>query len=142
MLSFSFAGSTCASVSVMFSRSVLADETQESVIGPLLNTGKDWLTCHRGQKSTRSSSAGEKSDRKKEEKIQSSLYIFRLNYVAQSQSSSVSRDCTHRAWREASWIRLLFQVLWCDWLSSDILKCFILFPDAGISLLLRRHVDT
>lgn len=49
----------------MFSRSVLADETQESVIGPLLNTGKDWLTCHRGQKSTRSNSAGEKSDRQK-----------------------------------------------------------------------------
>lgn len=68
MLSFSFVGSTCASVSVMFSRSVLADETQESVICPLFNTGKDWLTCHRGQKSTRSRSAGEKSDRKKKRK--------------------------------------------------------------------------
>lgn len=59
----------------MFSRSVLADETQESVIGPLLNTGKDWLTCHRGQKSTRSNSAGEKSDRQKKKRVNTIVII-------------------------------------------------------------------
>lgn len=116
-----------ASAPVILSRSIRAQETQESVTCPSGTAGRDRLTCHIGHVRTRTSSAGVKSA----ENTCSSSY----RHIQYTIVFSVVR--THRIWRVASWVKVL--ISFCNWW-TDRHEVFYTQKNAGIFLVVWPHI--